>query len=145
MGRKVIFITGTDEHGEKIASSAASHGSGPSEHCEKISHAYRMLWKDVCFKNIGIHFIVLHYCIAIWVAYRCLRKVLLTTFLMEWDNSISLLDDCSLILLMTSSYVPPAQFMKPLWRNFIPESLKMATFTVLTMRGFIVSIVRNIR
>lgn len=47
LGRKVIFITGTDEHGEKIATSAHSHGCSPSEHCDTISHAYRMLWKDL--------------------------------------------------------------------------------------------------
>ncbi|XXG44404.1 hypothetical protein AAC387_Pa01g4220 [Persea americana] len=47
LGRKVIFITGTDEHGEKIATSASSHGCNPREHCDTISHAYRMLWKDL--------------------------------------------------------------------------------------------------
>lgn len=48
LGNKVIFITGTDEHGEKIASSAAANGSGPSEHCDFISQAYKSLWTEVC-------------------------------------------------------------------------------------------------
>ncbi|KAJ4971655.1 hypothetical protein NE237_004754 [Protea cynaroides] len=46
-GKKVIFITGTDEHGEKIASAATACGSSPREHCNIVSHAYKMLWKDL--------------------------------------------------------------------------------------------------
>ncbi|XAR66305.1 Methionine--tRNA ligase [Bertholletia excelsa] len=45
--KKVIFITGTDEHGEKIATAAAAQGSRPSEHCDVISKAYRALWEDL--------------------------------------------------------------------------------------------------
>ncbi|XP_033514813.1 methionine--tRNA ligase, chloroplastic/mitochondrial [Nicotiana tomentosiformis] len=44
--KKVIFITGTDEHGEKIATAAAANGSSPSEHCDIVSQAYKALWKD---------------------------------------------------------------------------------------------------
>ncbi|PIA28900.1 hypothetical protein AQUCO_06500025v1, partial [Aquilegia coerulea] len=47
LGKKVIFITGTDEHGEKIAAAATACGSSPREHCDNISHAYKMLWKDL--------------------------------------------------------------------------------------------------
>ncbi|KAH8497116.1 hypothetical protein H0E87_019711 [Populus deltoides] len=47
LGKKVIFVTGTDEHGEKIAASAAAAGSTPSEHCDVISQAYKTLWKDL--------------------------------------------------------------------------------------------------
>ncbi|CAK9181500.1 unnamed protein product [Ilex paraguariensis] len=47
LGKKVIFITGTDEHGEKIATAAAARGSSPSEHCNVISQAYKALWKDL--------------------------------------------------------------------------------------------------
>lgn len=45
--KKVIFITGTDEHGEKIATAAAARGSSPNEHCDVISQAYKALWEDV--------------------------------------------------------------------------------------------------
>ncbi|XP_038983446.1 methionine--tRNA ligase, chloroplastic/mitochondrial [Phoenix dactylifera] len=45
--KKVIFITGTDEHGEKIASAAETSGKSPSEHCDTVSHAFRMLWKEL--------------------------------------------------------------------------------------------------
>ncbi|XP_010260579.1 PREDICTED: methionine--tRNA ligase, chloroplastic/mitochondrial [Nelumbo nucifera] len=47
LGKKVIFVTGTDEHGEKIATAATACGASPSEHCDTISHAYKMLWKDL--------------------------------------------------------------------------------------------------
>ncbi|XP_028058346.1 methionine--tRNA ligase, chloroplastic/mitochondrial [Camellia sinensis] len=47
LGKKVIFITGTDEHGEKIATAAAACGSSPSEHCDVISQAYKALWEDL--------------------------------------------------------------------------------------------------
>ncbi|KAG0489034.1 hypothetical protein HPP92_007845 [Vanilla planifolia] len=47
LGKKVIFITGTDEHGEKIATAAEANGSNPREHCDAVSNAYRMLWKDL--------------------------------------------------------------------------------------------------
>ncbi|CAN7061343.1 unnamed protein product [Brassica oleracea var. botrytis] len=47
LGKKVIFITGTDEHGEKIATSAAANGRNPSEHCDLISQSYRTLWKEL--------------------------------------------------------------------------------------------------
>lgn len=47
LGKKVIFVTGTDEHGEKIAAAAAAAGSTPSDHCDVISQAYRTLWKDL--------------------------------------------------------------------------------------------------
>ncbi|KAJ0752902.1 putative methionine--tRNA ligase [Helianthus annuus] len=47
IGKKVIFITGTDEHGEKIATAAAAGGSTPNDHCDTISQSYRALWKDL--------------------------------------------------------------------------------------------------
>uniref|UniRef100_A0A7N0TPI9 methionine--tRNA ligase n=1 Tax=Kalanchoe fedtschenkoi TaxID=63787 RepID=A0A7N0TPI9_KALFE len=47
LGKKVIFITGTDEHGEKIATAAAASGSSPSDHCDTISQSYKALWKNL--------------------------------------------------------------------------------------------------
>ncbi|CAA2940801.1 methionine--tRNA ligase, chloroplastic mitochondrial isoform X2 [Olea europaea subsp. europaea] len=47
LGKKVIFITGTDEHGEKIASAAAANDSSPSKHCDSVSQAYKPLWRDL--------------------------------------------------------------------------------------------------
>uniref|UniRef100_A0A7N0V4N8 methionine--tRNA ligase n=1 Tax=Kalanchoe fedtschenkoi TaxID=63787 RepID=A0A7N0V4N8_KALFE len=47
LGKKVIFITGTDEHGEKIATAAAASGSSPSDHCDAISQSYKALWNNL--------------------------------------------------------------------------------------------------
>lgn len=47
LGKKVVFITGTDEHGEKIATAASDLGSSPIDHCDAISHSYKLLWKDL--------------------------------------------------------------------------------------------------
>jgi methionyl-tRNA synthetase len=46
-GRDVNFITGTDEHGEKIALAAAANGRAPKEHCDAVAAEYQLLWKEV--------------------------------------------------------------------------------------------------
>ncbi|XP_002981032.2 methionine--tRNA ligase, chloroplastic/mitochondrial [Selaginella moellendorffii] len=46
-GRNVVFVTGTDEHGEKIATAAAAKGRKPKEHCDLIANEYASLWKDL--------------------------------------------------------------------------------------------------
>ena len=46
LGKKVVFITGTDEHGEKIATAAAAaQGSNPSEHCDVFHKCIRVSGK----------------------------------------------------------------------------------------------------
>ena len=46
-GRKVTFVTGTDEHGEKIAAAAAANGLSPQEHCDSVAAQFRQLWQQV--------------------------------------------------------------------------------------------------
>jgi methionyl-tRNA synthetase len=46
-GRKVNFLTGTDEHGEKIALAAEKRGLSPQEHCDAIVGEYKSLWADL--------------------------------------------------------------------------------------------------
>ncbi|CAM6034547.1 unnamed protein product [Sphagnum compactum] len=46
-GQEVFFITGTDEHGEKIALSAATKGRAPKEHCDLVAAEYQALWNDL--------------------------------------------------------------------------------------------------
>lgn len=46
-GRRVTFITGTDEHGEKIALAAAARGMAPKEHCDDVVASYKQLWRDL--------------------------------------------------------------------------------------------------
>lgn len=43
-GRDVFFLTGTDEHGQKIAQSATKHQQAPLEYASKISQAFRDQW-----------------------------------------------------------------------------------------------------
>eukprot|EP00983_Pelagomonas_calceolata_P092041 1157623-Pelagomonas_calceolata.AAC.1 len=43
-GRNVRFVTGTDEHGEKIAAAALSNGMSPQQHCDHIVGEYETLW-----------------------------------------------------------------------------------------------------
>ncbi|RMD83871.1 MAG: methionine--tRNA ligase [Candidatus Dadabacteria bacterium] len=47
LGREVFFMTGTDEHGNKIAAAAAAHGTSPKEYADRISAIFRSTW-DAC-------------------------------------------------------------------------------------------------
>jgi methionyl-tRNA synthetase len=44
-GRPVIFVTGTDEHGQKIQRTAEEAGRSPQEHCDCIVASFTELWQ----------------------------------------------------------------------------------------------------
>jgi methionyl-tRNA synthetase len=44
MGRDTYFLTGTDEHGQKIERSAAASGKSPQEFTDQVSAEFRALW-----------------------------------------------------------------------------------------------------
>ena len=44
-GFDVCFLTGTDEHGQKIASAALDKKKKPQEHCDFIASKFQELWK----------------------------------------------------------------------------------------------------
>ena len=46
VGYDTFFLTGTDEHGQKIANSAESKGKTPKEYADEISGKFRTLWDD---------------------------------------------------------------------------------------------------
>jgi methionyl-tRNA synthetase len=46
-GKDVHFLTGTDEHGEKIALAAQKKGMQPKEHCDAVVEAYKQLWQQL--------------------------------------------------------------------------------------------------
>src|SRR5512134_3774231 len=50
-GRKVKFLTGTDEHGQKIEKSARAAGMEPKEFTDKVSQNFRDLAKAMNFSN----------------------------------------------------------------------------------------------
>ena len=43
-GEEVLFITGCDEHGQKIQRTAEAAGLSPQAHCDAVSAQYRALW-----------------------------------------------------------------------------------------------------
>jgi methionyl-tRNA synthetase len=44
-GEPVLFITGCDEHGQKIQRTAEAAGLSPQAHCDAVSAQYRELWQ----------------------------------------------------------------------------------------------------
>ncbi|ETW05320.1 methionine-tRNA ligase [Aphanomyces invadans] len=50
-GRDVFFLTGTDEHGQKIAQTAETQGISPIELCDKYSGIFQQLAKDLNMSN----------------------------------------------------------------------------------------------
>jgi methionyl-tRNA synthetase len=46
-GHNVVFLTGTDEHGQKVERSAQKEGVAPQDFADRISNEYRALWKDL--------------------------------------------------------------------------------------------------
>ena len=43
-GEEVLFITGTDEHGQKIERNAEANNLPTQEHCDRIVSSFKLLW-----------------------------------------------------------------------------------------------------
>jgi len=50
-GRETFFVTGTDEHGDKIAEAAQKAGITPKAYADGISAQFRSLWPELCITN----------------------------------------------------------------------------------------------
>ena len=50
-GDDTFFVTGTDEHGDKIAEAAQKAGITPKEYADKISAQFRDLWPELSVTN----------------------------------------------------------------------------------------------
>ncbi len=50
-GYDVLFLTGTDEHGQKVAKSAEKAGVSPQQFCDKVSQNFRDLCDAMNFSN----------------------------------------------------------------------------------------------
>ena len=50
-GRETFFVTGTDEHGDKIAEAAQKAGISPKEYADGISLQFRNLWPELAITN----------------------------------------------------------------------------------------------
>lgn len=44
LGHPTLFVTGTDEHGQKIQRTAEEKGRSPQEHCDMIVQGFQSLW-----------------------------------------------------------------------------------------------------
>ena len=45
-GMDTFFLTGTDEHGQKIEEAAKSRNKNPQEYADEISNSFRKLWDE---------------------------------------------------------------------------------------------------
>lgn len=50
-GREVFFLTGLDEHGQKVQQAAAKAGIDPQAHCDKLAPQFETLWKKLNISN----------------------------------------------------------------------------------------------
>ncbi|MGL4209445.1 MAG: class I tRNA ligase family protein, partial [Candidatus Adiutrix sp.] len=53
MGFDAFFITGTDEHGDKIVQAAEQNGQSPSQYADHISGLFRATWPKLHIKEEG--------------------------------------------------------------------------------------------
>jgi methionyl-tRNA synthetase len=51
MGDQTWFLTGTDEHGQKVQEAADRRGVSPQAHCDELHAAFRDLWPDLHIAN----------------------------------------------------------------------------------------------
>ncbi|MCI0468935.1 MAG: methionine--tRNA ligase, partial [Nitrospirae bacterium] len=52
-GKEVFFLTGTDEHGQKVEKAAKEKGMTPQEHSDSMVENYRNLWRGLNISNDG--------------------------------------------------------------------------------------------
>lgn len=50
-GRSVFFLTGTDEHGQKVEKAATEKGRTPKEHADMMVGNFRQLWEKLNISN----------------------------------------------------------------------------------------------
>jgi methionyl-tRNA synthetase len=50
-GYKVFFLTGTDEHGDKIVEAARGANTNPKEYADRVSDQFRSLWPQLAISN----------------------------------------------------------------------------------------------
>lgn len=51
LGKRVFFLTGTDEHGQKVEKAAAQKGRTPKEHADIMVENFRDLWEKLNVSN----------------------------------------------------------------------------------------------
>ena len=51
LGAEVLFLTGVDEHGQKVQQAAEKSGLPPQQHCDELSVRFSDLWKKLEISN----------------------------------------------------------------------------------------------
>ncbi|MCD6552123.1 methionine--tRNA ligase, partial [Thermotoga sp.] len=51
MGYDVFFLTGTDEHGQKVLQAAQKAGKNPQVFCDELAEKFKQLWKELKITN----------------------------------------------------------------------------------------------
>lgn len=49
--REVFFLTGSDEHGQKVEQAAKKQGVAPKEHADKLVSGFKQLWQQLNISN----------------------------------------------------------------------------------------------
>lgn len=52
-GRKVFFLTGVDQHGQKVKQAAEKEGIGPQEFADRVTEKFLELWRRLGISNDG--------------------------------------------------------------------------------------------
>ena len=47
IGEEVFFLTGLDEHGQKVQQAAEERGIDPQQHCDEMAPKWKLLWKKL--------------------------------------------------------------------------------------------------
>ncbi len=50
-GEETFFLTGTDEHGQKVQTSAEARGLSPQEHCDELVVKFQEIWRELDIEN----------------------------------------------------------------------------------------------
>jgi len=50
-GYQVFFLTGTDEHGQKVEKAAEDRGVDPKDHCDEMVKRFQSLWQRLAISN----------------------------------------------------------------------------------------------
>ncbi len=50
-GKQVFFLTGTDEHGTKVAQSAEKQGKTPQQFCDEVAAVFQARWQNLNISN----------------------------------------------------------------------------------------------
>ena len=51
IGRNTFFLTGLDEHGQKVQLAAEKNGTNPIQHCNDIAPRFTQLWEKLHISN----------------------------------------------------------------------------------------------